>query len=261
MHPLRAAPILLLAIVAGCGSGDSVGSPSPAALLASALTATEKTESYRSSFSLRSDLGGERVDASGVLRSNADSTKARGPVRFRQDGEPFAFEMILLDDEVFIRSDALKDALPKGKQWLRSTDPSLAQQSLTPKQFVALLRDTPQVRRVGEARIRGRRTVQLRGPVDLRKAAERIGGGPISDLVRRSPETVDRIKPVVDVWIDREDDSLERMAMTLTMRGEPGRMVIRGDILEPDVSLDDVKAPADDLVVDEKDLETGDGGA
>jgi hypothetical protein len=194
------------------------------------------------------------MEGSGRLISNADSTKARGPVEFTQDGEEIAFEMILLDDEMYMRSDAFQGVLPKGKTWMRVQDDQFAQQSLTPNQFVDLLRDTPEVEEIGREPVRGKPTVHLRGPLAIEEAANRVGGGPIEALIEQQPQLVDRLNARVDVWIGEQDDRLERVALELSVDGEEGIMNFSGEMLKDDVSLDSVKAPPDDEVVDEADV-------
>ncbi len=162
------------------------GGSDPVALLTAAIAKTDESSAYESTFKLSSDLGGVKMDGSGRLISNADSTKARGPVKSSQDGEQVEFEMILLDDVMYMRTEDLP--LPKGKTWLRLQDDELAQQSLTPNQFTDLLRDSPDVEEVGREDIRGKPTVHLRGPLDLEEAAKRVGG-PVQQLMDqpRSP--------------------------------------------------------------------------
>jgi hypothetical protein len=247
MKPALALLCTLALAITGCGGdgGDGASEPrSAAAILAAALKRSDASESYRMTFEMRSDLGGERFETSGDMRSNADTTKGRGDVRYAEKGEaPMRFEMILLEDELFMRGPAVRDVL-------RMQDKSLAQQTLTPDQFVDLLRDEPKVEQVGTDTIRGKPTVHLRGPLDLGAVADRVGSGPVHQMYERSPEMFDRIDATVDVWIAEEGDTLERMLLDMTVDGEPGRMTMSGDLLEENVDLSDVKAPEDRLVAD-----------
>ena len=185
---LAAALIAALALlVTACGEDEGGdGGSDPVALLTAAIAKSDESSAYESTFELSSDLGGVEMEGSGRLISNADSTKARGPVKFSQDGDEVEFEMILLDDVMYMRTEDLP--LPKGKTWLRLQDDELAQQSLTPNQFTDLLRDSPDVEEVGREDIRGKPTVHLRGPLDLEEAAKRVGG-PVQQLMDqpRSP--------------------------------------------------------------------------
>ncbi len=244
------AALALLLTACGGDEGGGEGGSDPVALLTAAIAKSDESSSYESTFELTSDLGGVEMEGSGRLISNADSTKARGPVKFTQDGEEIGFQMILLDDVMYMRTDELP--LPDGKTWLRMQDDELAQQSLTPNQFTDLLRDSPDVEEVGREDVRGKPTVHLRGPLDLQEAAERAGG-PVKELMAQ-PRIADRLSAQVDVWIGEQDDRLERVAMELKVDGEPGAMRISGDILQYDVSLDSVKAPPDGEVVDEADV-------
>ena len=256
---LAAALIAALALLVTACGGEKAdgggGGTDPAALLAAAIGNADKGESFESDVKLDSDLGGTEMSVSGRMISNADNTLGRGTMTYSEGSEePFEFEMILLRDEMFLRSEAFAGALPKGKTWMRSQDETLAQQSLTPKQLVDLLRDTPEVEEVGREDVRGNPTIHLRGPFDIKAAAERIGSGPITALVEQQPEMVERIKSTIDVWIGAEDERLERVAMEMSVDGEPGKLTVTGDILEEGVSLDSVKAPPDDEVVDEADV-------
>jgi hypothetical protein len=257
MRLLLVAAAALVVVLPACGgsSSEPAAPAGPAALLAAAIANADQESSYRSSFRMRSDLGGTLVEVSGTTRSSADSTRMRGPVEYAENGEaPIAFELIALDDEAFMRGDVLAGALPPGKEWMRVQDETMAQQSLTPRQFVDLLRDSPDVEEAGRETIRGRPTVLLRGELDMAEVAERIGGGPVADALRRSPERADAFHVVVEVWIGEEDEQLERVSLDMRVDGQQGSLHVTGDILERGVSLDDVQAPPARLVVDEREL-------
>ncbi len=262
MNLARIVAITLPALlVAACGAEEAVkpAGRSPAAILASALERSESVESYRSSFRVKSDFEGERLAVSGTVISNADSSRLRGDFTYAEGtDEPFEFEMILIEDEGFVRGGPLEGALPKGKQWMRMQDDSLTQQSLTPRQFVELLRNTPQVEENGREIVRGEPTVRLRGPLDLRRVAEKVGDGPVADLVRRQPGLLDRMNATVEAWIADKGDRLLRNTLSLTFDGDvKGRLDLVGDVLEEGVGLEEVEPPADRLVIDEKELTKG----
>jgi hypothetical protein len=162
--------------------------------------------------------------------------------------------MLLVAGKGYVRSPALAEALPEGKQWMEVQDDTLSQQSLTPKQLLDLLRETPKVEKVGEDTIRGAQTVHLRGPLDMAKVADRVGSGPVYELVKSQPELVSRMRTTLDVWIDEDAEQIQRMAMALRVDGEPGQMRFSGDVLDYDVSLADVKPPPSGQVVKEREI-------
>lgn len=259
MNLARSVAIALFAsLAAACGAEEAVkpAERSPAAILAAALKRSDSVESFRSSFRMKSDLAGQKLVVSGTAVSNAASTRLRGDFTYAEGkGKPIRFEMIMIEDEGFIRGGEIEGVLPKGKQWLRMQDDELAQQSLTPRQFVELLRSTPEVEENGREVVRGEPTVRLRGPLDLRRLAEKLGDGPVVELIRRNPKLVDDMNATVEAWIAEKDDRLPRNTLSLTLDGgTPGRMEFAGDVLEEGVGLERVEAPADGLVVDEKAL-------
>jgi hypothetical protein len=255
VKPIVALAAVLALVVAGCGTGDVEQGPSPAALLAAAIANVDDSEAYEATVEMRSDLGGERFEVSGRFRSSADGTRVRGPMTYSENGEePLDGEMIIVDADGYMRSDAFAGAMPEGKEWLHLRDESLAQQSLTPKQFVDFLRGEPEVSVVGRETVRGKPTVRLRGPLDIRELAERVGSGPIVDRVKDRPEIADRLHAEIEVWIGEQDRRLERMALTMRADGISGTMRLSSDILDHDVDLDDVEPPPERLVADEDEL-------
>jgi hypothetical protein len=257
VRPLAAFVAVLALVITGCGGGkdEGGGGRSPAALLAAAIAKVDESQAYEMTVQMHSDLGGQRIEMSGRFRSSADSTRIRGPLTYAEnDEEPFEAEMIVVDAESYVRSDALADVMPDGKEWLHIRDEALAQQSLTPGQLVEFLREEPEVREVGREVVRGKPTVRLRGPLDLAALYERVGSGPIAELMERRPEIADRVHAQIEVWIGEQDERLERMAMTMRVDGMSGSARMSGDMLAYDVSLDDVEPPPERLVVDERDL-------
>ena len=255
---MRARAAVLAALsalaLAGCGGGGDEPA-SPAELVASAIRTNDAAESYRTTMRLDSDLGGQAIELAGTARANADSTRMIGDFTFRQGrDEPFRMRMLLVDGKGYVRSPALADALPKGKQWMQMGDDTFSQQSLTPKQLLDLLRETPKVEKVGEETIRGAETVHLRGPLDMAKVADRVGSGPVYELVRDQPELVERMRTTLDVWIDEDAEQIQRMAMSLRVDGQRGEMRFSGDVLDYDVSLADVKPPPSGQVVKEREV-------
>jgi hypothetical protein len=257
MNRILTASVLAFAITVGaCGGGD--GSPSsPRTMLAAALKHAESTKSYRSTVDMTSDLDNEKFAISGEVRSTGDSSRLRGTFNFAEGGEPAVpMEMILIGDEGWYRGKTFDEILPPGREWMYMKDEELGQQSLTPEQFVDLLRDTPEIEEVGREDVRGASATHLRGPIDLQEAADRVGSGPLYELVKKSPGMVERMDATIDAWID-EEDRLRRVGLVISVQDAPGKMEMTADFLEEDVSLDDVKPPPSELVADIKDIQGG----
>ena len=232
-----------------CGAEDT-----PVSALAAAISSAKESESYRTTFEVESDLGGEDVAISGNQITNADATRLRvDDAKYSEDGEQIDMDMILIDGEAWMRSPQLRGVVPKDKPWVHMTDDEFTQQSLTPTQLVELLQDDPDMKEVGQEQIRGVQTVHLRGPLDLHEAIKRVDG-PVTDRLKNSP-MLDRMEALMDVWIEEEKERLVRVAMKITADGEPGDMRFSGDLLEKDVSLASVEPPPKDQVSPESVLD------
>lgn len=247
--PLTVAAILSALSLAACGSdgeqaSDEGGGGKPEEVLAAAIDKSSSAESYRAKVSV-DVTEGERVQVSGEIVSNADSSKALGTMSFKQGDKPAAeMKTLTVDGKQYLQAPEITGELPEGKTWVQTPDANAG--TLTPKQFMDLLRDSGEIEDKGEEDVGGRKTVHLGGPLDLTKLAEYTD----NEALKRqaSGENLDKLDATIDVWIDEEADQIAKME--LAMEAEGKKVLSSGaEMLEYGVSLDEIKAPPASEVV------------
>lgn len=248
MRRLTGIAIVVALVAAGCGGGEeSSGKPAAAALLAAAVKSTDATESNLSEISLRSTLEGQEMTLDGRGVSAADQTEIDMTARFSEgDGPAQQMRMRIVDGESFIGGEILGDALPPGKKWGQIEDEEMTAPTMTPSEFVDFLRDNEDVEEVGREDVRGTPTVHLRGPVDVDRMLEESPDSPTLERLRQNPN-LDELNMTVDVWVDEKTDLIARMALRMTVDGEPGEMTMTAEMIEYDVPLDFEAPPADQV--------------
>ncbi len=258
MRRLLLAVSLLALVIAGCG-GDSGGGAgggdagSPKSLVSAAAKKAEGTTSIRMDTNLRSDLGGQKITMDGEIISAGDQSRFHFAGTFGQDGPPEQMEIVSVGDDQYIRGKTFDEVLPAGKKWLHMTEPATT--TMTPPEFLEFLRDSPEISEAGRETIRGKETVHLRGPLDMKKLVENTSSQAAKQF-SQIPQA-EELKVTIDVWIAEESDELTRMSMRMTHPDAPGEMKIDGDILEYDVSLDKAEAPPEGEVAEASELTGG----
>jgi hypothetical protein len=250
----------LLLLAAGCGGDDGGGgggaSPAggPAALVAAAIKAGEDTESYRMTLDMKSDVDNEVFSMRGTALSAADSSRGWFKGRFEQDGESFAMEFIAIDDDQYIRGGPFDEMLPKGKEWVHMNDPT-AVRTMTPSEFLAFLRESPEIAEVGREDVRGEPSIHLRGPVDIMELAEKTDSK-AAEQFSKIPKA-EEMEMLIDIWVAESDDRMNRMKLEMSHPDAEGTLRISGDIVEYDVSLDRAQEPPGDEVAEASELGVG----
>ena len=139
LHMTRLAPLLVaLLVLAGCGASD---------VSLEAAAENIESESYRQEFTMEIDFGEATDTMKGEATSSADSRNGRMTAELTSEGETSEFETLLVDGTMYMRGDGID--IPDGKEWLKTgeTQPG----TLPPSEFVAFLRDSEDVERVGDA--------------------------------------------------------------------------------------------------------------
>jgi hypothetical protein len=255
---------LVLATVAwaafGCGDDDGGGGGGTSSSQASSnealdrlVSALEKVEDTPTSgrIEMRADSAEDgRVQASGNFEMEGDRARLRA--RYVLGRDTLVMEILQHEEVVWIRMPQLRKALPAGKPWIRTTDPEiLGGSTMSPQVFGDLLAGTGKVEDLGRERVRGIATEHLRGTVDLRKVAEKVGSQQTESFLR---ELGDRDAPLpVDVWIGPDGRPVRYHVEVRLPRpggGRPQFAVADCHILEYDVQVDTEPPPADRVTDD-----------
>jgi hypothetical protein len=181
------------------------------------------------------------------MTSNADSSKASGELQLKQGDKPEAdMKLLTVDGKQYVQAPGLTGELPAGKQWVQSPDGAAG--TLTPKQFMDLLRDSGDIEDEGDEQVGGKDTVHLGGPLDLEKMAEYTDNAALKQQVAKGGDDLDKLDATIDVWIDTKTDRIAKME--LAMKAEGKEILTSGaEMLEYDVSLDGIEAPPASEVV------------
>jgi hypothetical protein len=238
---LLAILVLLAALVAGgCGEAEEAAvDDNPLAALDAATKRTTEVESLRQTISMDADFEGEQVSMEAKGSFSADSQNGVMSASMESGGEKFAFDAIVVDGTMYMKSDAFP--LPEGKEWFKTPDEPTS--TMKPEEFVRFLRDSEGVENVGTEDIRGERTTHFRGPLDIEELAA-ASDNQMLDQLKSTPEAKE-FDIVVDVWV--MDDGLPaRLAMKLTAsESVSGAMTMTTDILEYDVPVKAEAPPAE----------------
>jgi hypothetical protein len=266
-------------VMASCGSGLGIGAETlSAGTLANVTDRTVEKGSARISVQLRME-GLPGLDQPLII-TGASLAELSG----RRQRSEMDFPLVLLGDEeagnqtqrvilivdrpiVHMNMPFLAEALQSPTTWIRmdveNLPPgaedlrSLATGQNDPSQAINYLRGaTGDLRKVGEAELRGVVTTQYRGTVDLDLAAERAPED-VRESVEASRSEVETqigtTKLPADVWIDQEG-VVRRVRYEYPLPGSPeAQIVFTADLFDFGVKVD-VSPPPADQVTDLEDL-------
>jgi hypothetical protein len=254
MHLRRRA--LMLAAAAALAAGGAAcggGQTSVQAALATIADRTDEQESMRMRASAVTTRGAERVEMtfSGTSTANSSAMRMHGVLREPRD-EPMSMEMIIRGDELWMRSPQLADVMPAGKRWMHVRDKSMATTTMSPSDFVELLRDSETVAEAGREPLRGRPSTRYRGTVTV---DELLDHSPPE--TRRQFAAFRRFKDLrigVEVWVHDHSDLPGRMDLNIRAmhRGRRSAMRMNVDILEYGVPVNAEPPPADQVAEPEE---------
>lgn len=235
--------IAIVFVAAGCGGGEAPSNP--LAALDLAVDRTKDVDSMRQTISMKADFAGEKMSLEGEGTGTADAKNGEMSMSMDIAGESFEFDALIVDDAIYMKSDAIP--LPKGKEWIETAD--VPASSLDPAEFVQHLRESQGVKNVGSEEIRGDRTTHFAGPVNIDKLFEASYGEDMAEQLEQMPQ-IEQFKMTIDVWV-LEDGLPARVTMKLTAPEHvEGSMTMSSDFLEYDVPVD-VEAPPASKVIDE----------
>jgi hypothetical protein len=183
----------------------------------------------------------------------ADERSQRAVLRgvYIQGGVELPITVRAHEAVVWLNSPKLARVLPPGKRWIRSTDPELFSNSLTPGQFGEALRAVGDVDELGTDRIRGKPAKHVRAELDVDDLADNVGGSTAERFERLSQG---ESALVLDVWYPPGKRPLRyaiRVDMPRPGGGRPQFAILQLDVLAYDVPVR-VPAPPADQVIDEE---------
>jgi hypothetical protein len=233
-----------LALIAGCGEeegGGDGGGEDPRAALAASAEKAEGVKSFAQTFTMESDLGGQKLSFDGKGATTADNQRGRIEGTMELEGQEIEFEGITDGEFMYLNGEGF--GAPKGK-WIKTPDPPTS--TMSPAEFVGFLKDSEGVEEVGKEDVGGEETTHYRGPLDLKKLAEESGPEVIQRL--RSAPGADELKIIVDVWV-RPDGLPARIGLDISAPGEAeGSMKMNAEITGYDVPIDAEPPPAEDVI-------------
>lgn len=207
---------IVAAALAGCG-GDTVS-------LDPIAQAADKTDDLASArFTLTAEVRGAvegvlRFSGPGAFADHGEAMRMRVTLEPTADRPRHVAEMVVVDGTYYVRSPLFGALMPRGKHWLKFTDPDagfvsgLGQND--PAKVLAFLRATGDVEAAGTEQIRGVETTHYKAEVEVDKVVDRASSEQ-RDRVRGLTDAIRAAgieKIPLDVWVD-DDDLVRRMKL------------------------------------------------
>jgi hypothetical protein len=229
----------------GCGEEDELDR------LVSALEHAQGT-AHSGRISVKADTEADgRFQMSGRFRMD-DEGRTRLRAIYIQDGEEVHMEVLQHERVAWIRSPQLISLLPRGKSWIRTTDPEvMGGPAIRPETFGEIIEAAGEVEELGQERVRGVEADHLRGTVDLRRAAELSTSSSSRDFLRDLGGR-DASLPV-DVWIGPEERPVRyRVEVRVPRPGGGGEQyaLLGFEVFEYGVKVDTRPPPAAEVTSD-----------
>ena len=256
----------LTPVVAGCGAQDSVKNAVDP--VAQAATNTANAGSVQVAMSGKISAAGQEVPLKG--EGVFDLKRKLGQITMTTNvpGQgDVRVEEIIDGLVIYMRTDALAQALPSGKKWLkidlvaagRKTGIDMSQlQQLTgggdPTQFLAYLAKAGNVKKVGTEDINGTPTTHYHATIDFEKLAGSAGSAAAS--VRQVEKLTGQKTMPTDIWIDASQ-RVRRQTLAISVKQPlPIRVDLTIDFKRFGIPVD-VHAPAADETADAADISGG----
>jgi hypothetical protein len=256
----------LTPVAAGCGAEKSVKNAVDP--VAQAATNTANAGSVQVAMSGKISAGGQEIPLKGEgvfdlkrklgQLTMTTSVPGQGDVRV---------EEIINGLVLYMRTDAIAQALPSGKKWLKIDLEAAGRQSGVdigalqqlggggdPTQFLTYLAKAGDVRKVGAEDVNGTPTTRYHAKIDFAKLAKSAGGA--ADSVRQL-QTLTGLKSLpTDIWIDGSRRVRRQTVAISTQRPVPIDFDLTIDYERFGVPVD-VHAPAASETADAADLTGG----
>jgi hypothetical protein len=256
----------LTPVAAGCGAQDSVKNAVDP--VAQAATNTANAGSVQVAMSGKISAAGQEVPLKG--EGVFDLKRKLGQITMTTNvpGQgDVRVEEIIDGLVIYMRTDALAQALPSGKKWLKidlveagrqsGVDIGALQQlggSGDPTQFLSYLAKAGDVRKVGAEDINGTPTTHYHATIDFAKLAKSAGGA--ADSVRQLQKLTGQKSLPTDIWIDASQRVRRQTVAISTQRPVPIDFDLTIDYERFGVPVD-VHAPAASETADAAELTGG----
>jgi hypothetical protein len=256
----------LTPVAAGCGAQDSVKDAVDP--VAQAATNTANAGSVQVGMSGKISAAGQEVPLKG--EGVFDLKRKLGQITMTTNvpGQgDVRVEEIIDGLVIYMRTDALAQALPSGKKWLKidlveagrqsGVDIGALQQlggSGDPTQFLSYLAKAGDVRKVGAEDINGTPTTRYHATIDFAKLAKSAGGA--AGSVRQLQKLTGQKSLPTDIWIDGSQRVRRQTVAISTQRPVPIDFDLTIDYERFGVPVD-VHAPAASETADAAELTGG----
>jgi hypothetical protein len=256
----------LTPVAAGCGAQDSVKNAVDP--VAQAATNTANAGSVQVAMSGKISAAGQEVPLKG--EGVFDLKRKLGQITMTTNvpGQgDVRVEEIIDGLVIYMRTDALAQALPSGKKWLKidlveagrqsGVDIGALQQlggSGDPTQFLSYLAKAGDVRKVGAEDINGTPTTHYHATIDFAKLAKSAGGA--AGSVRQLQKLTGQKSLPTDIWIDGSQRVRRQTVAISTQRPVPIDFDLTIDYERFGVPVD-VHAPAASETADAAELTGG----
>jgi hypothetical protein len=256
----------LTPVAAGCGAEDSVKNAVDP--VAQAATNTANAGSVQVAMSGKISAAGQEIPLQG--EGVFDLKRKLGQITMTTNvpGQgDVRVEEVIDGLVIYMRADALAQALPSGKKWLKidlveagrqsGVDIGALQQlggSGDPTQFLSYLAKAGDVRKVGAEDINGTPTTHYHATIDFAKLAKSAGGA--ADSVRQLQKLTGQKSLPTDIWIDGSQRVRRQTVAISTQRPVPIDFDLTIDYERFGVPVD-VHAPAASETADAAELTGG----
>ena len=256
----------LAPVGAGCGAEKSVKNAVDP--VAQAATNTANAGSVQVAMSGKISAAGQEIPLEGEGVFDLERKLGWLTMTTNVPGQcAVAVEEIIDGLVLYMRSDALAQALPDGKKWLKidleaagrqsGIDIGALQQlggSGDPTQFLTYLAKAGDVRKVGTEEINGTPTTHYHATIDFAKLAKSAGGA--ADSVRQLQKLTGQKSLPTDIWIDGNQRVRRQTVAISTQRPVPIDFDLTIDYERFGVPVD-VHAPAASETADAAELTGG----
>jgi hypothetical protein len=256
----------LTPVAAGCGAQDSVKNAVDP--VAQAATNTANAGSVQVAMSGKISAAGQEVPLKGGGVFDLKRKLGQITMTTNVPGQgDVRVEEIIDGLVIYMRTDALAQALPSGKKWLKidlveagrqsGVDIGALQQlggSGDPTQFLSYLAKAGDVRKVGSEDINGTPTTHYHATIDFAKLAKSAGGA--ADSVRQLQKLTGQKSLPTDIWIDGSQRVRRQTVAISTQRPVPIDFDLTIDYERFGVPVD-VHAPAASETADAAELTGG----
>jgi len=202
-------------------------------------------KSVRSTMSMTMSVQGTDVTMKGTALQSADLTRYQMDLKGDVAGTDISQTLVVVGKDIWIASPSFEGVLPQGKRWVHTADDAMPDfGSMSFEELMAFCEAATDIEERGTTEIDGVEATHYVGSVDLKAAAEKLGGDvkAFGGAEGKTP---------IEVWLDEGGNAL-RMKMGMTVEGQKATIVMDG--FEYDVDTSSIKAPAKGETVEDSEV-------